>query len=152
MNTQWNTWSSWKTDIMWSYFFPPPIALSAPRHGSIPALMKFKSFPRCQLSDLHTWARPDGLWKIFGWIIRTGSLSSTQSMWNTTSPPLLFSFDYIVLKHERSVHTYDTQRTAIKLKTQILDVRLLWQSQFFFYVSLPSHYISIFYLCDGPCK
>lgn len=78
-------------------------------------------------------------------------LSSTQSIWNKISPPFC-SHLTIALIHERSIYTYGTQRTAIKFKIQLsfffFYIRLLWQSHIFFH-ALPSHYPSIFSLCDG---
>jgi len=100
---------------------------------------KFKSLPRYQLSDLHTWARSDGFQKIFGWITGMRSLSLTQSMWNKTSPPFCSHLS-VVLEHERSINTYDAQRPAT-----ITFLTLNCFSNQIFSSMLPSHLLPLWW-------
>lgn len=98
--------------LLWPDFsFLPSFALSSPHHGSIPALMKLKPFPWCQLSDHHSRARPAGPRQSLGIWPGSGHYLPLNPSGMKTSP-LFPPHLTILLEHKRSFHTYDTQRTA----------------------------------------
>lgn len=133
--------------------FSPPFPLPFPLH--VMALFlhwcNLNLFPRCRLSDRHTWA-----WVC--WILENLCVDNQDEViilhsihleQNLSS--LLFSFDYCA--HTRKVnlhlwHPEDSYQIQNSTFFFFFYIRLLWQSHIFFH-ALPSHYPSIFSLCDG---